>query len=133
MKKLKKGTICFLLSLVLIVTSITIGPIITKAAGPFWGDGYCNPGSNSFTFTVDVTSSVIKYTVKTWDFSGGRTLGIDVYAPNGQLISKMPVLIGANQEITGCSFKAAGGSGTYKIVCSSIDGSAGGWVGVWIY
>lgn len=133
MKKLKKAIICFVMTLALLASTVSVRAINSEAAAPFWGAAYCNPGVESVDVKVDVTRSVSRITVKTWDFTGDIVLGIDVYDSNGKAISSMPIMIGANEEKGNISIASTKATGTYTLRCYVISGNAGGWIGAWIY
>ncbi len=132
MKKIKRATICFVMAVALLITAMEIGRIKVKAAEPFWGANYRNPGQRTVEVEVNVTSSVSGVTLKTWDFTGPVSLMADVYDSNDTFINRQYLIVGQN-ETKSISINTTKATGTYKVRCTFHSGEAGGWIGVWIF
>ncbi len=133
MKKLKKATICLMMSLVVLAASFAATSVTAQAADPFWGAAYHDPGTDHFTVKIDVTSRVSKIVIKTWDFTGNVSIGIDIFDSNGTQLTDLPVIIGQNKTTDPISIRTTGATGTYRLECYMITGDAGGWMGAWVY
>ncbi|MCI8352799.1 MAG: hypothetical protein HFJ58_04285 [Clostridia bacterium] len=132
-KKLNKATICIMMALVILTASFATTSMTARAADPFWGAAYHNPGTDHFTVKIDVTSRVSKIVIKTWDFTGDVSIGIDIFDSNGTQLTELPVIIGQNKTTDPISIRSTGAKGTYRLECYIISGNAGGWVGAWVY
>jgi hypothetical protein len=130
-KRFKKSTLCIMMSLLILATSFATNAITSRAASPYWGAAYLDSGKKSVTVSIDVTSSVKAITLKSWDFSSDVVFYVNVYSPSGKELD-MSILFGSNDEKAGkiysCSEK-----GTYTVVYNVATGTAGGWVGAWLY
>ena len=136
MKRLKKVTICLMMSLVVLVASFAVTSVRVKAAEPYWGAAYLEAGANEVTIYINgVKGPVTQATVKSWDFSSSSygTMTAQILDPSNNSHG-LPGWLGFNDTQVVKMEGASYGSGTYKIVINVWDGNhSGGWIGAWLY
>lgn len=130
-KRLRKATICIMMTLVILASSFATTGMTVRAADPFWGAAYLNPGEKEVTVYVDVTKRIDSATLISWDFSSNMLFSVSIYSPNGTPLQE-GVLFTSNNDLKG-NIVPCYASGRYRVVYKVIDGNAGGWVGAWLY
>ena len=130
-KRLRKATICVMMTLAILASSLATTSMTVRAADPFWGAAYLNLGQKEVTVYVDVTKRIDRATLISWDFSSDVLFSVSIYSPNGTPLQE-GVLFGSNGDLKG-NIVPCYASGRYRVVYKVINGNAGGWVGAWIY
>lgn len=130
-KKLRKATICAMMTLVILAASFETTAMTAQAADPFWNCAYLDPGKEEVTFYIDINRTIKNATLKSWDFSSDTTFLVSIYSPSGAEL-QTNVLFGSNDELPG-RIVPCYASGKCKVVFKRITGNAGGWVGAWLY